>query len=194
MGHHASNHNNFTHLTDEQIWLSFREGDREAFSFIYIHHLDILFNYGMKVINDRSLVKDSIQELFIDLWKSRQNLSGTDNIRYYLFKALRRRLIREVKRQRLHTEKYIQNFKGEITVVSPETIFISAEISEHRKAILRKALGKISLRQQEVLNLLFFENYTYEQVSQLMSINVKSVYTLAWKAFTSLRKSLKGFS
>lgn len=193
MGQHVSDHHSFTHLKDDQIWLSFREGDREAFSFIYIHHLDILFNYGMKVINDRSLVKDSIQELFIDLWKSRQNLSGTDNIRYYLFKVLRRKLIREIKRQRRNTEKYIQNFKGEIIVISPESELISEEISEHRTAVLKKALGNISLRQQEVLNLLFFENYSYEQVSQLMSINVKSVYTLAWKAFAALRKSLKGF-
>ncbi len=191
MGEHASNLNDFTHLKDEQIWLAFREGDKEVFSFIYINHIDILFNYGMKVIDDRTLVRDSIQELFIDLWKSRKNLSSTDNIRYYLFKVLRRRLIREVKKQRLDTEKYIQNYKGEIVVMSPENVFISAEISAHRKAILKKALGKISLRQQEVLNLLFFENYSYEQVSQLMAINVKSVYTLAWKAFSALRKSLK---
>lgn len=191
MGQYAPNHHHFTHLTDEQVWQVFREGDKEAFSFIYTHHLEILFNYGMKVVNDRSLVKDSMQELFIELWKSRHNLSSTNNIRYYLFKALRRKLVREVKQQRLRTEKYLQNWKGEICVNCPESILISREMSTHRKAVLTKALGKISLRQQEVLNLLFFENYSYEQISQVMSINVKSVYTLAWKAFTALKKALK---
>ena len=193
MGQHAPNHHRFTHLADEQVWLAFREGDKEAFSFIYTHYLEILFNYGMKVVNDRSLVKDSIQELFIDLWKSRQNLSGTNQIRYYLFKALRRKLVREATKQRLTTEKFLQDFKGELTVNSAENAYISAEISEERKIVLQKALGKISLRQQEVLNLLFFENYSYEQISQVMSINVKSVYTLAWKAFSALKKSLNSY-
>lgn len=191
MDQHAPHEISFVRLDDDHIWKYFRAGNREAFSFIYRSQLEVLFNYGMKVVNDRSLVKDAIQELFIDLWKSRQNLSPTNNIRFYLFKALRRKLVREIKNSRLRTEKYIQHLDGEITVHSPEYAQIAVELSAQRKTILVKALKEISLRQQEVLNLLFYENYSYEQISELMSINVSSVYTLAWKAMTALKKVLK---
>ncbi len=176
---------------DRACWSAFRQGDKVAFSLIYQNHLDALFNYGMKVVPDRNLVKDSLQDLFMDLWRNRQNLSETDQIKYYLYTAFRRKLIREAQKSRkLHSIISHEDLSNSV-VLSVDNKIISEELKSERKALLMRGLKKIPLRQQEVLNLLYYENYTYEQISQMMGIHVKSVYTLAWKAFGSLRKGLK---
>jgi len=180
------------HYSDDRAcWTAFRHGDKDAFSVIYQNHLDALFNYGMKVVPDRNLVKDSLQDLFIDLWRNRLNLSETDQIRYYLYTAFRRKLIREAQKSRRLSVLVSSADIAETVVLSVDHLIISEELNLERKALLLRGLKKIPMRQQEVLNLLYYENYTYEQISQMMGIHVKSVYTLAWKAFASLRKGLK---
>lgn len=181
----------YANWTDEALWKAFKQGDREVFSYLYKTYLDLLFNYGMKVAPDRDLVKDSLQELFIELWKNKQNLSDTRQIRFYLYKALRRKLIREVQKNSGKRFETLTEYTPDQVSFPLENQLISEEVSRMRKARLAKALGKISIRQQELLTLLYFENYSYEQISEMMGIHVKSVYTLAWKAFASLKKSLK---
>jgi DNA-directed RNA polymerase specialized sigma24 family protein len=39
-------------------------------------------------------LKDQIQELFVELWNSRKNLAPARSVKFYLFKALRYKLIK----------------------------------------------------------------------------------------------------
>jgi len=50
------------------------------------------------------------------------------------------------------------------------------------------------VRQKQVIHLLFFEQIAYEEVSKLMGINLRSVYTLAWKAIANLKKHIVSVS
>src|SRR5579871_4559292 len=96
-------------LSDEetQHWLQFKGGDREAFAAVYRQHILFLIAYGLRLCPDRHLLKDQIQELFVELWHSRQNLASTGSVKFYLFKALRYKLIRLEKNRLLrdHTAR-----------------------------------------------------------------------------------------
>ena len=57
--------------TDEYLafnWGRFKEGDMGAFAVIYNHHVDALYHYATKICADEYLVKDAIQEIFLDLF------------------------------------------------------------------------------------------------------------------------------
>ena len=82
---------------DELIWSNFKNGDRNALAFIYNKYVGLLYTYGRNVACDEHLVEDVIQELFIGLWKSRKNLCDVNSIKSYLFKSLRRALIKKLK-------------------------------------------------------------------------------------------------
>ena len=81
---------------DNKIWEDFKKGDKDALSQIYYQNVDLLFRYGNKFCTDREFVKDTIQDLFFDLIRTRHGLGVTDNIRFYLIKAFRRRLFRKL--------------------------------------------------------------------------------------------------
>src|SRR5690606_10543545 len=78
-------------------WCAFKNGDRNAFAEIYRQQVRDLLNYGYKVTSDRRLIEDSIQDLFFELWKNRAGLSDTTSVRFYLFKALRFKIMRNAK-------------------------------------------------------------------------------------------------
>lgn len=52
-------------VTDLLLWKRFIEGDEEAYACIYKQYVDSLYSYASCFINDKCLVEDCIQDLFI---------------------------------------------------------------------------------------------------------------------------------
>jgi DNA-directed RNA polymerase specialized sigma24 family protein len=86
-------------LTDLELWQQFKMGDEGAFIAIYKIHINLLYNQGAQITFDRESIKDCLQDLFIDLRQRRARLSDTDNIKLYLLKSFRRRLIAYLKKK-----------------------------------------------------------------------------------------------
>ena len=78
--------------TDLLLWRRFIEGDEEAYACIYRQYVDSLYAYASCFISDKCLVEDCIQDLFIKIYQNRKSLKETDNIKLYLFVALKRQL------------------------------------------------------------------------------------------------------
>jgi DNA-directed RNA polymerase specialized sigma24 family protein len=86
---------------------SLKNGSHEAFAEIYGWHHSVIFSYAMKIHHDPQRMMDIIQEVFIDLWKMRENLSDIedDHIKFYLFKAVTRRMHRHLQLAAVINEK-----------------------------------------------------------------------------------------
>ncbi len=174
---------------DQQLWEAFRLGNQRALAIMYQHHFFKLYNYGLKITPDAGLVKDCIQDLFIHIWKSRKNLTVATSIKYYLFKALRRKIITELKKNKvLRTDNEFQNFVFELPY---EEKLIQSQIAVEQKEKLLECLNKLPKRQKEALFLRYYENMTSEEVSAIMSLSIDSTYVLFSKALHYLRKNTR---
>lgn len=69
------------HDADRALWRAFRNGDRDAFTALYEHHVYALVSYGEKIVPHREVVEDAIHDLFVDLWRRRRTLSDTSKVR-----------------------------------------------------------------------------------------------------------------
>jgi RNA polymerase sigma-70 factor (ECF subfamily) len=64
-----------TNNTDEDfLWKRMKAGDQESFSKIFISYYPKLYAYGIKLIPFPDLVRDQIQDLFINIWQTREGL------------------------------------------------------------------------------------------------------------------------
>lgn len=219
------------HEDEVLLWLQFKNGDRDAFAALYQKFIIPLIAYGTRLCPDRELLKDQIQELFVELWNSRENLSvpgvipspgtstatttsgalgptkaagpsrptargsaqGAGTIRFYLLKALRYKLIRLEKHR--HTRARVDELNGQFidTLIesSIETSIIEKEAHESWRTLLRDALSHLTLRQQEIIQLRFYQGFTHEQIAELMDVNYQSVSNLLHKALSRLKEKIK---
>lgn len=163
-------------------WQQLKDGERSGLEGLYLQFSRELFKYGMAVQADRSLVKDCIQELFIDLWKYRKSLKNTNNVRIYLCKSLSNRIFRE-----LHLEK---RRKEQNPLAVYESLYSSQDrqMGDEEIGKLRNVLGNLPVRQREIIQYVFFDKLSSEEISEKMGIAVQSVYTLTWKAISKLKK------
>lgn len=176
-----------------QLWQAFREGNRAAFANIYERYARKLLSYGHKMTSDAQVIEDAIQDLFIELWKSRENLSPTHSIQFYLFRALRNKLSRHRPGISLPDSESAEWLNHEDLFSIPVESSLIAEEEESEQAnILRQAISKLSQRQQEVIHLRYYQHMTNRQIMELMGINDQSVRNLLHTALLALRQVLAG--
>lgn len=183
----------YDQLTDPQLWELFRAGDKKAFDIIYDRLFQPLCGYGDKICADNSLVEDVAQDLFISLWTRKAHLGATDSIKFYLFRSLRRMLIRRIQQEEKRSNTYSStsrtNFQLELSAkVLSSTI---SEEEEERKKILARALHKLTDRQREAIYLKFYNNLSFQEVAEVMEIEVRSVYNLIGRTINMLRADFK---
>jgi RNA polymerase sigma factor (sigma-70 family) len=173
------------HLDDAMLWGAFKNGDDTAFITIFDTHARSLYNYGCKISDDTAMVKDTIQDLFADLLQTRSRLGETNAIRFYLFKALRRRLVRSKARRTFVFFDFDQHSP------SHEFVLISEQVSAERKDEVSAALCRLSKKQQEAIFFRYYEALSYDQIADLMGLRKQSVYNLINGAIKALRNSLR---
>jgi len=177
--------------SDKEWWSALKAAEEDALAHIYTTHIADLLQYGNRFSQDELLVEDCIQELFVQLWNRRSGLGDTSSIRAYLFVALRRSIIRAVKKNRKYTSNYSPDdydFQAELDI---EEMIIAKEISEEQTAQLAAAFEALSKRQQEVLYLRFYQNIEYEDICEIMDIGYQSVRNLVSAAIGKLRTYLE---
>ncbi len=176
---------------DHVLWDQFRTGNESAFVRIYKEWYEELYNFGFQVCGDEDLVQDCIQDLFLLMRKNRSNLGKTNNIKLYLFKSLKRKIIRE--KSKWYNK--FEAFSGEIyfgVAPSQEQVIIDHQIDEDNLNRLNQAIQNLSPRKREVLYYFYFLNFNYSQIKDLMHFsNIKSARNLLYESIESIRKDWK---
>lgn len=181
----------FYNSKDNHIWDEFREGNPHAFEIIYERHINVLANYGRRICLDDEMVKDAIQDLFINLWRNKKNLNDTDSIKYYLLKAYRRNLIKKITSARKfnsHDEAF-NVFDGAFEL-SHELILVEAEEENEKLNQLTSEINKLPDRQKEAIFLRFYGDLNYTEISRIMEINQQSAYNMVFRALEVLRDKM----
>lgn len=173
---------------EKLCWNKFREGDKNAYLYIYNKYSNLLFRYGRKIVQDREVVKDAIHDLFVELWKNKHNLGEAASIKNYLLKSLRRKLIRTLKKNIVITgEDRLDDYKKEF-VLSRENDIILSEMSDEQKERLTLALNKLTPRQKEIVFLLFYDDCPPKEIASIMSLQIRTVYNTVHNAIQVLKK------
>ncbi|SKB62831.1 RNA polymerase sigma factor [Daejeonella lutea] len=173
-------------------WEGLRRGDKQALFNLYNDMYFHLIRFGLKLTGDDELVKDSINQLFLNLWDKKDKLTDVSNVRSYLFSVLRNTIIDELKHSGKVDEAIRRRLlEEELDELPYEEIIIRVQNDEELKAKLQLAIKKLTPRQIELIQLRFFEGMSYEQIANTTSQSVKTAYNTIYDAVKMLRKLLK---
>ncbi|MBD8488732.1 sigma-70 family RNA polymerase sigma factor [Echinicola sp. CAU 1574] len=176
-------------LNDIQTWNRISAGDREAFAVIYKAYSKDLFKYGFGFTHDEDLIQDAIHDVFVHIWNVREKISIHRSIKFYLFSSFRREIIKMVNHQykRESIDEYHAKFLWE---ESFEELLQKHHIVSESAVMINEALENLPLRQKEAIYLRVLEELDYEEISELMGVQVPSIYNLIFKGIKTLKNSL----
>jgi RNA polymerase sigma factor (sigma-70 family) len=174
-----------------ELWKQFKNGDSLAFQLIYNLNHKILISYGKKITRDDELIRDTIQDLFVNLWTRKHNLSDTDNIEPYLKTILRHELIRKTMKSQISVSFEVFSEQG--LEVEKHFSFSAHENEDKEETFskLEKALKKLPTRASEALKMRYFDKKGNQEIAELMNINYQSVNNHIHRGIEALRLAMK---
>lgn len=170
-------------------WLNFKKGDPEAFHKIYDFFFDRLYSYGRKLTGQTSLLEDCIQELFLKLYTNRNNLSETDNLEFYLLKALKLTIYGKLRNERrfLNIDEPSGYFFQLEFELESETYESDADV---QLEIIKKYLETLNPKSRELLYLKFYTNLNYSEIGKMMGIQPSSVKKRVYRIMLKIKSIL----
>ncbi len=177
-------------VSDSSLWNQLRNGDEEAFSNLFERYYSPLVNYGKTLVKGEDIVKDCVQDVFVDLWTYRYKLNEANAVKAYLLSSVRKRIARLHSRdhifsniKRVDSLEFLLDFSIEDQLIIDETNAIKVEQ-------LNASINKLSDRQKEALYLRYHQGLSVEQVSEVLNLNYQSTKNLIHRAILQLRKDL----
>jgi RNA polymerase sigma factor (sigma-70 family) len=167
-------------------WSEFLKGSKDAFTWIYNRYTQDLFRYGMRFTPNRELVKDAIQEIFTNIYKTRPHLSIPTNVKVYLFVALKNQLLRTMQKEVIY-DSMLQESMPFMLEPTVEEELIEKEHQSLQKEQIGEVLSLLTPRQQEIIYYRFVQEMNFEEIGILMNLNYQSAQNLIQRSLKKIR-------
>lgn len=174
---------NTTEEPDARLMQEIVNRDRQAFQRLYDLSYPRLRFFLLRMLKDPSMVDDVLVETYAAVWKSAKNYRGKAKVTTWIFGIARNLAHKELSKLRPHDD--IDNFPNLSNNTTPEPE------SSNRNQLVRMAMDKISEKHREVLDLAFFHDLTYPEISDLLVIPVNTVKTRIFHAKKAFEESLR---
>lgn len=171
---------------DIALWNRFLEGDEKAYLRIYKLYAQEMYSYGLFFTTNTDLVKDCLHDVFVKIYRNRKNLSSVDNIKLYLFMAMKNYLFDAFCKDKsmFHNDTVEPVFAPDFTV---EDEMILREEQNYQSEKLQQMLDSLTPRQKEVLYYRYVENLSYDEIGEIMKMNYQSILNLIQRSIKKLR-------
>ena len=126
--------------------------------------------------------------MFIKIYQNRKSLKETDNIKLYLFVALKRQLFNSLRKEveSISLEDAAPVFSIEYTV---EDRMIEREQDASKNERILEMLKTLNPHQKEIIYYRFEEGLSYEEIGLLMEMKAQSAQNIVQRAFKKLREA-----
>lgn len=174
------------------LWTAFIAGEANAFSQLFFDYYELLYHYGYRITPKPALIKDTIQDFFLNLFESRATLSPqVKNIKAYLLTSFRRKLLLELQQQRKLSdtlEQAAQEWDNHFEL-GIEDVLIKQESRELNKKVVEQLLSELPPRQREIIYLRYYLDLSLPEIADTLDISYQVVANHLYRAVRKLQGS-----
>ena len=164
------------------------ESLHDNFRIFFDQHYQRLCSYAFSFLKDEESCEDIVQDIFIKIWLNRQDLIGSEQLKFYVFSAVRNNCLTRLQKNKKYrvVEMNDEDEVGEINIkLDPE------EVTANPTELIAKALDRLPPKCREVFLLSRIGNLTYLQIADNLGISIKTVENQMGKALKILRNFAK---
>jgi len=159
----------------------------QIFQQLFTAEYNKLCRYALSYMQDEHAAEDVVQDTFIRIWETKQDLIGSPDIRFYLVTAVRNNCISALRKLKSSSVQYME----QAPEPEPEP-FLTA--TQHREELAAKgqklaaALDLLPPKCKEIFLLVKMHGMSYKKVAESLDISVKTVENQMGKALRVLRE------
>jgi RNA polymerase sigma-70 factor, ECF subfamily len=160
-------------------------GREEAFAALYAREGAALFRAAVALLGCRADAEDAVQEVFVGLARARASLASVNNLRAYLFTALRHAAAKAAARRAADRHEPLRDA---LTAPQPRTLAVGLA------ARLERALAALPAERREVLALKVDAGLTFGEIAAVLGVCPNTAASRYRYALAELRDALGGIA
>ncbi len=183
-------------MTDEELALSYIDGDNKAFDLLLSRNQSRIFSYILFVVRDQDVANDIFQETFVKVVTKLQQRRYTTSGKFgaWVMRIAHNVIMDWYREQR--SEKIVEptvgndlsNLKtGDIFVSSVESRYVNEQILED----VRHLLECLPTPQREVVFMRFYQQMSFKEIAELTNVSINTALGRMRYAILNLRRMAK---
>ncbi len=168
---------------ETDLMLAIRGGSAEAFRELYEAYQKPLANFLYRMCWNRALVDDLVQEVFLRVWRAREQYEPTAKVSTYLFRIASNLWIN-------YAEKKRESVLGDADRAAGDSPEAPLEASEVRQAV-KRAVDALPEGERLCLVLSEYNGLKYAEISEVLGIPVGTVKSRIFSAVQRLKVALR---
>jgi RNA polymerase sigma-70 factor (ECF subfamily) len=177
-----------TKAEQETLWvLRAQSGDREALNELLKVIQQPLFGYVFKLVGERALAEDILQEVFIEVYRKLRWLEEPALLRPWAYRIASRKVFKRMKRER----PWAGQVRDEALLeAAPDTSPEPGAALEMREDVSRM-LARVSPASRAVLILHYFHDLALGEVADVLGISIGTVKSRLAYGLSTMRRAIK---
>ena len=172
--------------SDEQVLEAVGRGDDDALGVLYDRFGRLAFRLAFRILRDRALAEDAVQEAFLAVWRSadaykRERAKPST----WILTVVHRRAVDLVRRE--------QSRRGEPLEVAPEPSVGPVDedaVLRDRRAAVQAALTELPGDQRQALELAYYGGLTQSELAERLGVPLGTVKSRMFAGLGRLRELL----
>jgi len=165
-----------------------RGGSKAAFDALYGQFVGKVHNFILGISGDGALAEDITQEVFIKLWRRREELDSSLNIESWLFVCAKNLFLNEI-RHRRHEDAFAAEIKR--TTSTAEESTMDQVLFHLAEKALADTIREMPPQRQKIFVLAKFHGLSAAEIASRMSLSERTVENQLYQARKQMASRLK---
>jgi RNA polymerase sigma-70 factor (family 1) len=176
-----------TQYPDDNICIrNLKKGDVLSFDNIFKKYNRKVYSFAFSYLKNREEAQDVVQEVFLNLWRNRDQINQYYVFSKYLFKITYNATCKKFRKQasdRKQMEEVVRN-----SILEDDSTNLEIEYNNLLETA-NEIIEKMPARQKKIFHLSVDDQLTNEQIALRLNISKKTVENYLAQVKTSLKKS-----
>ncbi len=187
----------FELLTDAEVMLRVKAGDEVAFDHLVEKFRRPLVGFLYRMARSRAVAEELAQEVFLRVYRSRQSYKATAKFTTWMYRIATNLAVNHARDTR--------HQRGEVSLDEPTEGGAAFEVSDgeptaeqelllrERRRAIRSHVEALPDRQRLAVVMHKYQGLDYRQIAQVLKLSESATKSLLFRAYETLRESLKEF-
>jgi len=173
-------------IADEVLIAKIAKGDRSAMAALFTRYRVRVFKFVLRMVRNEAIAEELNSDVFLDVWRQAGTFEGRSAVSTWIFSIARFKALNALQRR---GEEELDDDKAdaiEDDSDDPETVLAKKD----KAAVLRQCLVELSAEHREIVNLVYYQHKSVEEVSGIVGIPEATVKTRMFYARKRLSELL----
>ncbi len=177
----------FQSYTDTQLVKLLKEHSSFAFQLLLDRYSPRIYRFAMCYLKNRQEAEEIVQEVFLKIWKIREQLSPEKPFDSFLFTIAKNGILNTIRKAKAQ-----QAYLNYAALYPEKNIFIDQELDfRELEKICQQAADRLAPKRKAIYRLSREEHLSNAEIAARLDISVKTVENQMTSALSEIRRALR---